>query len=153
ERGLRALVGGAHRMKPQRRLAAFGERIGYPLAETELAALKQLTTTTTLGTPARCGLEHVGHPTTIRVAERSLPAAERAGAYLLLSGPELAARRPVVAPDIGDDDIDRFRVAVERLTSDARDRVDEGAFLFDRPAFEHLNVEAGHVFSSLIEAS
>jgi hypothetical protein len=45
---------------------------------------------------------------------------------------------------VGDDDVDGIGFAAQRLAGDAGDGLDEGAFLVDGPAFEHLDVERGH---------
>jgi len=61
--------------------------------------------------------------------------------------PQLAARGPVLALDVGDDDIDRASHAAQNLNADARDLGDQFLFLLDGAAFQHFDVVSGHEIS------
>ena len=58
--------------------------------------------------------------------------------------PQLAARGPVLALDVSDDDIDRVSHAAQNLNADARDLGDQFLFLLDGAAFDHFNMVGGH---------
>ena len=68
-----------------------------------------------------------------------------AAAYLLTRlRPQLAASGPVLALDVGDDDVNRLSCAAQHLNADAGDLSHQFFLLLDGSAFHHFDVVRGH---------
>ena len=63
--------------------------------------------------------------------------------------PKLAAGGPVVALDVGDENIDRFSLATQNFNTDAGDCLNQLFLLLQRAAFEHFDMVSGHGFLSV----
>src|SRR5690606_2225031 len=59
--------------------------------------------------------------------------------------PEGAAGGPVFLPELGKNDVDRFRIALQDAAGFARNGLCELAFLFLGTAGEHFDSDQGHI--------